>query len=334
MRKFLISTMFAFVVCNVPSFAFGQSNDMRPLLDKIERLERDLTILQRQVYRGQQVSAPSSGGDSQDSPLTTQLMGRIEQLETESRRLTGALEEANHKNSLLTSRLDRMSKDYELRFNQLEQGGVSATQSQASPPQQAPLPVQNVPANPDKVVLTPPPGMPPQATSAGPGAPPGYLTLPPPGSQAPVLTPPPAPSTMPATTSVQKQISPQDQYQAAYNYVIQGDYAEAETALKAFLAAHPADPLAGNAQYWLAETYYARHDYTQAAAAYAEGYKKYPKSPKAPDSLLKLAMTLANLDRKKDACITISKLEKEYPKMNDAIKRRVSSEKQRLSCGG
>lgn len=32
--------------------AGAQSNDLRPLLDRLDRLERDMNLLQRQVYRG------------------------------------------------------------------------------------------------------------------------------------------------------------------------------------------------------------------------------------------------------------------------------------------
>src|SRR5262249_54094221 len=87
-------------------------------------------------------------------------------------------------------------------------------------------------------------------------------------------------------------------------------YTCAEAALRAFVAQHPNDPLAGNAQYWLGETYYVRKDYRQAAVAFAEGYQKYPTNSKAPDNLLKLGLALAQIGEKADACEALSQLGK------------------------
>ena len=74
-----------------------------------------------------------------------------------------------------------------------------------------------------------------------------------------------------------------EQYNYAFGLMKQAQYPAAEAAFKEFVAAHPKDQMAGNAQYWLGETYYARGKYMEAASAFAEGYKRYPKNAKAPD---------------------------------------------------
>ncbi|HVO00622.1 MAG TPA: tol-pal system protein YbgF [Candidatus Cybelea sp.] len=126
--------------------------------------------------------------------------------------------------------------------------------------------------------------------------------------------------------------TPQDQYNYAFGLLQRSAYAEAELAFKAFVAQHPKDPLAGNAQYWLGETYYARSDYQNAAIVFAQGYQKYPKSPKAPDNLLKLGMTLGQIGQKDNACTAFKQLAKDFPNASASIKDRAARAQQRYGC--
>jgi tol-pal system protein YbgF len=128
--------------------------------------------------------------------------------------------------------------------------------------------------------------------------------------------------------------SPQEQYEYATGLLQRGAYPEAGVAFKAFVAQHPKDTLAGNAQYWLGETYYAQSDYKGAAIAFAEGYQKYPKSAKAPDNLLKLGMSLGQTGRKNDACTAFKQLASQFPTASAAIKDRASRAQQRYGCAG
>jgi tol-pal system protein YbgF len=126
--------------------------------------------------------------------------------------------------------------------------------------------------------------------------------------------------------------SASEQYNVAFGLLRHADYPAAEEALRAFVAQHPKDPLAGSAQYWLGETYYARGMYSEAASAFAEGYKNYPKGAKAPDDVLKLAMSLARANQKQNACIAFAQLDREFPNPGSAIKERAMVEKKRLGC--
>ncbi len=120
-----------------------------------------------------------------------------------------------------------------------------------------------------------------------------------------------------------------EEYEKARSLLEQGDYAAAEHAFSAFLAAHAKDDLAGAAQYWLGVTFFVRGDHEKAASAFAKGYKTYPKSSKASDNLLKLAKSLAALDRKADACTALEQLASEHPKSHVG---EVSSERKKLGC--
>lgn len=121
-------------------------------------------------------------------------------------------------------------------------------------------------------------------------------------------------------------------YEQAYGYLLQQDYAAAETSFAGLLARYPNDPLAGNAQYWLGETYFYRGQFKPAAAAFLKGYQTYSRSPKAPDSLLKLAMSLDRLGQKDAACASFSELNTRFPNAAPDVKSRASSERQRLGC--
>jgi tol-pal system protein YbgF len=184
-----------------------------------------------------------------------------------------------------------------------------------------------------------PPGTVVQPPSSG-GLNPIFNTLSPPGSAPPrpqVAAPPasaPAGSeTASATAGGLPRGSANEQFNYAFGLVKQADYAGAETALKAFIAAHPSDQLTGNAHYWLGQSYYARNQYAEAATAFAEGYKRFPKGTKAPEDLLYLGMSLAHADQKKNACLALAQLEQAFPNQGGAVKQRAEAEKKKIGCG-
>lgn len=161
------------------------------------------------------------------------------------------------------------------------------------------------------------------------------------GSAMPPLTsqPPPAPSlgNPQATTGTDVAVvapptDPRAAYDAAYEKVLSGDYAGAETSFKRFLADHPKSELAGNASFWLGESYYARNRYREAADAYLSTYRDHPKSQKAPESLLKLGLALEGLGEKDAACATYAELSKKFSNAPAALLERVSAQRSSAGC--
>ncbi len=126
---------------------------------------------------------------------------------------------------------------------------------------------------------------------------------------------------------------PQQLYEQAYGYLLQKDYASAQTGFEDFLQRHPGHQLAGNAQYWLGESFYVRGQYRAAAAAFLKGYQTYARSPKAPECLLKLAMSLNRLGQKDAACTSFNELATKYPNPPAHVKSIAQSERQRSGCG-
>jgi tol-pal system protein YbgF len=308
----------AFVLFPLAALAQG---DTRALVERLDRIERDMNLLQRQVYRGTGSGGAPVAPSDPSQELNLQL--RMEQIETQMRTLTGQQEEVSYQLDQLKRRIDKLVSDVDLRLSALEKGGAPAGESRTVAVAPAGRPGQP----------EPPHGANDPSRAPSTGGVLGTLPASPPGGTAPSQPPaqqaarPPADSgTLPAGTS-------QEQYNYAFGLLRQADYGGAETALKQFLQRYPNDPLAGNAQYWLGETYYVRKDYNNAAIAFAEGYRKYPNGGKGPDSLLKLGMSLAEVGQKPQACQALNQLEREYPKASANIGERAKAERQRLDCG-
>ncbi len=331
--------------------AHAQDNDQYPptppysdslsLVDRINRLEHDLSLLQRQVYRGGAPAARPGTAGPADQPATATMEVRFEQLDEQLRDLNGRIEEVTHGIDLVKGRLDKLAGDVDQRLKALEQ----ANAGQANPP--------NVAAQPNNPAVPAPP-----AAAAAPSpdgdeeavAPPDRqrpIVLIPPGQQRPGLNATPssgppgppasdqmamaAPPDAPGTGTLQAGTS-QQQYDLAFGLLREANYSAAELALRDFVRRYPGNPLAGNAQYWLAETFYVRGRYDAAAAAFAEGYEKYPKGPKAAETLLKLGSSLVKLGRKADACQAFARLDRDFPIAQANVKEREAEERHTASC--
>jgi tol-pal system protein YbgF len=318
------------VVAAVPAIARAQDANTQ---ERLDRLERDLNMLQRQVYRGgAAVMPPPAGGVGSTNAADIEI--RMERLEAQMRDLTGKVEQVGNGLDQLRQRVEQINSDFDVRFSEMA-GGATPGSAPGRPGAAGPPPAA---AAPTRFAGEPPPpggGLMPTGTivpppAGGGGLNPIFNTLSPPGAGPPSRPPPAEPAKAeapPAGGSVSEQ------FNRAFGLVKQADYAGAETALRAFIEAHPNDPLTGNAQYWLGQTYYARNKFAEAASAFAEGYKRFPKGSKAADDLLYLGMSLAKADQKKNACLALEQLGQAFPNPAPAIRARAAAERKRLACG-
>jgi tol-pal system protein YbgF len=314
------------LAASIPAFA----QDTRALLDRIERLQRDVDVLQRRLATGGGATAPAPAGAAGAPAVrpTEGFVGQTEQrfslIEAQGRENTGKLEELQFKLRQVETKLDKLIADVDFRFQQLERGAAAPRGDAGTA---APAPAAS-------------------AGSASPGAAATgdaggqRLTIVPSGTSAQALTQrqqqqqaavaPREPVRLPAG-------SPEAQYEFAYGLLLQAqrgqsDFGPAEEAMKAFVAQHPTHRLAGNAQYWYGETLYARRDWQGAALGFGEGLKKYPNAEKAPDNMLRLAMALNQLNRKQDACGALAELDRRYPGAPPPVKQSAARERQRIGC--
>jgi tol-pal system protein YbgF len=301
--------------------------------DQLQRLQRELSDLQRQVYGGEAPAAAASSGGGIAPTQAARIQVRLDDFEAQLRQLTGRVEDINFRMQTVTDRLDKLVADVDLRLRNLEQGGMApmaGAEGQAGQMQNdsmAAAPAAQSGAQP--------------APSSAPGTigtlnqsdldafQRGQDTQT--SGQAAPAAPAQTASTPPAAAALPDG-SPQEQYDFAFGLLRQANYAGAEQAFSAFLAQHPNHGLSGNAKYWLGETYYVRGNYQQAAVTFAEGFEAYPDNSKAPDNLLKLGMSLASLGSTQDACGTFDVLLERYADAPATILSRAQRESQRLQC--
>jgi tol-pal system protein YbgF len=344
MRIVLFAAAVVAVFVVQPAFA-QSSTDLQTLLQRLERLERDVRTLNVQVARG--VSAETAteaigaaADDGANLPAMARLEVRITALEEDLRQATGSMETLSFRIRELAQTLETFTNDAAFRLDALEkaqaaQSGQGAQSAQSAPAAQtdAAAAGQPQPAQPAQAAesLAPTRGASEQTlgtvtpqeveavqTQDATAAPAAQQTQ----------TPQPAAATAAQTAS----LTPEDQYKQAFGLLRQARYDEAETALQGFLTQNGDHRLAGNARYWLGETYYVRGQYLEAAETFLTGYQSDPNGPKAPDTLLKLGMALAGLDQKTEACQTFEKLEREFPKPAPGIAGTLTREKQRNGC--
>lgn len=281
MRLLIILLASAVLLGTVPAARAQSTGDAGALNDRLDRIERDLNALERQVYRGGGTPPATADNSTPEAtgPAMLQTEDRLSRLEDQVRDLDGKIEVLNNSINRLNDRLTKLSSDVDMRLAALEHGHVAGDNG-------------------------PPPAQPGASTVA---------------------------STAPAAGAA-AAATPAEQYQNAFALLRRADYPGAEQALRAFVAQHPKDPLAGNAQYWLGETYYVRKNWKDAAIAFAEGYQKYPKSSKAPDDLLKLAMSLGNMGQKANACTALRRLDRDFRELPANVRSPATAEKQHLGC--
>lgn len=350
LRRMLIP-LFLAILASAPVTASAQDSQMRGLIEQVERLQREVTDLQRTVYRG---APPPPGSAAPADGGTAQLLLRVQQLEEQLRQLTGQIEELNHRHAQLEQEMDRINADTDLRLRTLEGGAAPLA---VGPDAQTGTAAGSVSPSTGGTVAQPGAPAPSTGTAPASSSSPGILgtisesDLAASQAQGPDRTAAAAAAAATASSSApqaadgtgaelaalpQGQLpagAPEEQYQYAWGLLRGQDYAGAEAALRSFIAAHPQHTLAGNAQYWLGETYYVRKDYRQAAVAFAEGYQTYPNSAKAPDNLLKLGLALAQIGETADACEAFAQLARQFPTAPQSLKDRAQRERQRLACG-
>jgi len=302
-----------------PSFA--QSKDLKTILDRLQRIERDIKTLNIQFSRedGSRVGATGASAAARAAV-------RLTDLEDELRATTGKVETVSQKIEDIGLRLDKLITDLDYRLSTLE---------------------GSVPGSKPMVKTSPSPGSVQQELPGS--SQPGVLGVIPKikkenvqknGEQQSVLAQPAAagltskvlaegslkiPSILPKGTAAER-------YSYAVSLLRKGDYEQAERALNEFMSTHPDDDLIDNARYWLAESYYVRGQYVQAAEFFVSGYQANSSAAKAPDMLLKLGMSLSKLDKNKDACASFAKLLEDFPKASSRILKKVALERKKVGC--
>jgi len=147
--------------------AHAQDTDARALMDRIERLERDIRTLNVQIARGGSgggAALASGEGASSGDPAYARLSVRMSQVEKDLRQATGRIEELSYQVNQVSQQLEKLLTDVDFRLKQLEQGGSAGAMGQPAMGQPAMgQPMTNVaptmgqpqPAMPSSIGATP-----------------------------------------------------------------------------------------------------------------------------------------------------------------------------------
>lgn len=101
------------------------------LTDKVERMERDLILLQQKVYRGGTVSLSENGeGTPLNADSGEDLLAKISAQEIALADLTQRIEQLSYDVMSINDKLGKMNADIEVRFNMLEQTPVGSVKEE------------------------------------------------------------------------------------------------------------------------------------------------------------------------------------------------------------
>ena len=113
-NRLLLQILFIIFFANI---SFAQQDKMNELLDRLEKIQKDIQTLEKAVY-SKNVNLPSDNVVVNEA-LTRQL-AKISELEKQIQQLTSKFEENNFKVQQLSDQLNKVSNDSQLRLQHLE----------------------------------------------------------------------------------------------------------------------------------------------------------------------------------------------------------------------
>jgi len=311
------------------------------------------------------LAAPAGAQDA------SEFVVRLGRLENQSRMMAGQIETLQYENRQLKEQLRKFQEDVEYRFQEGKGGAKPAPASGgpvnggnpgAAKPQKRgdafdPEVNPGRPGAPQQLGTTPPTrplagersetpaAMPPRPlprAAIEDGAEEAEGELPPPGTGAPIdLTPPARTGAIPAERPPERPSASvaatgtgdaRSDYEAAYAFIRQRQYEQAEMSLRQFIQSHPRDGNVPAATYWLGESYLQRNRNREAAEQFLKVSTDYARSAQAPEAMLKLGTSLAALGAREQACATLAELERKFPSAGPGVRQGVAREQKRARC--
>lgn len=288
------------------------------------------------------VFIPLSLARAQDA---SELLVRVNRLEGMMRQQSGQLEQLQFENRQLKDQLRKFQEDVDFRFQDIK-GTKPSSSGVTSPAGQSQKPVRRSDAfDPDQ---TPQAAGAPKALGATQASPPlqasssngiaglieeeGVAPL---DLNATARTPQtiarPFVTGQPSIAANQNSDSRSD-YEAAYGYLLQKQYEQAEMNFRGFLQSHPRSRMVPDATYWLGESFYQRGRHREAAEQFLKVTTDYANAGKAADAMLRLGQSLNQLGARDQACATYAELGRKYPQASQDVKQSTDREIKRSKC--
>ena len=290
----------------VPSVAFADQKPSPTPEQRLDRLEKQVQQMQRQVFpKGR----PADTAGFSDDPAATQtsvisLDQRLAALERQMADLVRASEENGNRLRTVETGLGQLKNDEDQRIGALEQRVAAA---QAAPPVVMP----EAPQPP--VVSGRPRSIPPQRTGA--------------------RTSDDVPAAASASDAAIAADPGEEAYTSGFHLWESGQYDQAISTLKAFVAAYPKHHRVSYANNLVGRALLDKGDARAAASALLANYRTNPGGERAPDSLYYLGQALMKLGQPGQACKAYAELDAVYgAKVRPDLKKLESDGKAQAQC--
>ncbi|GAM05630.1 MAG: hypothetical protein VYD90_02435 [Pseudomonadota bacterium] len=275
------------------SVAAQDSTDAR-----LRKVEKEVSALQRKVFPGgsgtffePQITAPAAGSPAPQTATSTpvsDLLNRMEAVESQMARLTSQVEQNSNRLALLEEKVAASAS-------------VPAAPAPQSAPQAEPVSASqnNLSAMSGGVIKTPP------AAAAKPA----------PAQPAPAQ---PAPATSARAQGVQAIVKPQtadageDEYTYGFRLWDAGYFPEARQQLKIYLEKYPNHRMASYGRNLLGRAWLDDKNPSEAAKWFLQNYQADKQGARAADSLLYLGIAMKQLKDTKRACIALAEFSETY----------------------
>jgi TolA-binding protein len=294
----------------VPSLALAQRQPPPTPEQRLDRLERQVQQVQRQVFpKGR----PADTAGFADDPAATQssvvtLDQRLDALERQMADLVRQSEENGNRLRTLESGVSQLKTDQEQRIAAIEQ---RMNEAAAAPPVAAPDTAGPLPAAPAKS----------KPSTVKPATPPKT------SAELPAL---------PSTNAVAEAVASdpgEDAYTQGFHQWEAGQYDQAVGTLKAFTAAYPKHRRVSYANNLIGRALLDKGDARGAAAALLANYRTDPGGERAQDSLYYLGQALMKLGQPGQACKAYGELDAVYgAKVRPDLKKLETDAKAQAQC--
>ncbi len=300
MRKFTIAALLFASTAAAPVVA--QSD---PLAQRVGKLEKEMTAVQRKVFPNGVAVEPEIGGGSPavaagnpaSSPVAD-LNARVDALESQLQALTGQVETDGNR----LRKLEEALKASDARLKALEgTGPLVSNEPAAGTAVQKPVPAPQKPA-PAKAA---------PATKVDPDRKAAIDAI-----------------DIPATGD-----AIEDAYTYGFRLWTAKLYPEAQVKLKEFVAKYPNHKRASYAQNLLGRAYLDEGKPALASVAFYDNYQKMPRGERASESLYWLGVALTKLKKPADACKVFKEFDEVYAdKASADLKAKVAKGKTDAKC--
>jgi len=292
----------------VPSLALAQRQAPPSPEQRIDRLERQVQQVQRQVFpKGR----PADTAGFSDDPAATQssfitLSQRLDAVERQMTDLVRQSEENANRLRTLETGMGQLKADQDQRISALEQRMSEAVSVAPAPPPER--------AGPTTIL---------------------------PSVQKPTTTKSPAPpktaETAAAVSEAPSDAAASDPGEEAYSQGFHeweaGQYDQAISTLKAFTAAYPKHRRTSYANNLIGRAQLDKGDARTAAATLLANYRSNPGGERAPDSLYYLGQALMKLGQPSQACKAYGELDAVYgAKVRPDLKKLETDAKAQAQC--